>query len=488
MKSLLDTNIVIPLVPTAVSWAERETLAAAKLARLASEGCHQLYVHPESSSDIKRDTDAGRRRLRTLLFSNYPPLASPPPVSPALEAVVGPSLPGTNDWVDNHLLAAVAADAVDYLVTEDRRLRNKAARAGMQDRVATLAEAVSVIQDLFDVAPPPPPAIHQVKAHELSTEDPMFDSFRQDYLPFDPWLGRCKREHRDAWVIRGDPPRLAAVCIVKREQGPELGLQGKLLEICGFKVSEEYNGLRFGELLLKTVFAYAERNRHDWLYTTVFEKYGGLVFLLEELGFRSTGAHTEARGAVFAKPMRAAPAEMERLDPLEFHVRYGPSALNFAGAPAFLIPIKPEFHRLLFPQAERQLELMPGACPFWNSIRKAYLYTAAVRTISRGASLLFYRSADAQAVTAIGIAEDTLVSYSAHEIARFVGKRTVYSFHEIERLCASHVLAILFRQVRLLGNPISLHAVMANWVVAAAPQSIVTVSEVAKRWLYPRLD
>lgn len=487
MKFLIDTNIFIPLEPTSAACVEESASAAARLARLAAEGRHQLYVHPLSLEDLDRDEDTARRRLRRLLFSKYPSLPAPPPVSAELQSVIGTAASGTNDWVDNHLLAALMADAVDYVVTEDRRLRNKASRLGLQLRVATLAEAISVVQDLFDVAPPPPPAVQGVKAHQLRTEDPIFNSFRADYPLFDSWLAKCKREHRDAWIIQVDPPRLAAVCIVKPERSGEFDLEGKLLKICSFKVADEYNGFRFGELLLKTVFAYAEKNRYDWLYMTVFEKHGGLISLLEEFGFRATGRRGRDGDLMFAKPMKPAAAEMDAMEPLEFNVRYGPSGIKFLGVPAFLVPIKPEYHRLLFPEAEVQLELRPGLHPFGNSIRKAYLCHAAIRSISPGAVLLFYRSTDTRGVTAVGIAEDTLVSKSPNQIARYVGKRTVYSFREIEKLCASPVLATLFRQVRLLKSPIPLNDLVANGVVGAAPQSIVTVPEVAKKWLQTRL-
>ncbi|MCJ7668098.1 MAG: GNAT family N-acetyltransferase [Anaerolineae bacterium] len=488
MKFLIDTNIFIPLEPTDFADLEAGTPAAIEFARIVSETGHQLYVHPATRLDIRRDVDEGRRKVREILFNKYPCLPNPPPISSRLESILGRAEPQTNEWVDNHLIAALDADAVDFLVTEDVLLRKKAGQLGLENRAATVAEAISIVQDLFDIAPMPPPAVRAVKAHALNEADPIFKSFREDYPTFDKWLTKCKREHRQAWVIDVGNSRLAAVCIIKQEKSVDFGLAGKILKICSFKVSEEHNGFRFGELLLKTVFVYASSNRYDWIYVTVFEKYGDLIGLLEDFGFHDMGHRTKLGEVVLAKPMSFTEADRDSQHPLAFNIRYGPFAAKIKGALAFVVPIKPQYHRLLFPEAEQQLELMPGRHPFGNSIRKAYLSNAAIRTITPGANLLFYRSEDIRSVTCLGIVESTLVSSSPIEIARYVGKRTVYRFAEIEALCQREVLAILFRQSRILKDTISLEELIANSVLSAAPRSILTVPEGSTAWLQTRLN
>jgi len=488
MKFLIDTNIFIPLEPGAYADLEAGTPAAIEFARLASETGNQLYVHPVTRVDIRRDVDDVRRKVREILFKKYPRLPNPPPISSSLEQVLGRADPQTNDWVDNHLIAALEVDAVDFLVTEDRSLRKKARRLGLEDRVATVAEALSILRDLYDIAPMPPPAVQAVKAHALNEADPIFRSFREDYPDFDTWLTKCKREHRQAWVIEMEPPRLAAVCIVKQEKSVDFSVGGKILKMCSFKVSEEYNGFRFGELLLKTVFDHASSNRYDWIYVTVFEKYGNLIRLLEDFGFQDVGHRTERGELVLAKPMSFTEADRDSHQPLPFNIRYGPFGTKIKGVPAFVVPIKPQYHRLLFPEAEKQLELMPGMHPFGNSIRKAYLSNAAIRTITPGANLLFYRSQDIHSVTCLGSVEGILVSSSPIEIARYVGKRTVYRLAEIEALCQREVLAILFRQSRILKNPMPLRVLIANGVLSAAPRSILTVPERTIEWLQTQLN
>ena len=223
---------------------------AAELAQLASLGGHILYVHPAVRDDLAHDLDPDRRQTRGVLLNKYPQLPDPPRVTANLESILGRAERSSNDWVDNQLLAAVAADAVDVLVTEDRGIRAKAKRIDLSPRVCTVPETLSLLRGLFDASPRPPPAVLPVKAHALNPVDPIFESFRRDYPGFDKWLAKCRREHRSCWVIDGGAGSLAAFTIIKHEQIPEFGLQGKLLKICSFK-PESTEGRPWGQPLKK---------------------------------------------------------------------------------------------------------------------------------------------------------------------------------------------------------------------------------------------
>ena len=486
MKFLIDTNIYIPLEPAGFDDLEAAAPEVTKFFRLVSGAEHQIYVHQEMRLDFKRDANEDRRKLREILFNKYPCLPNPPSISPKLEAILCRAETGSNDWVDNNLLAALEADAVDYVVSEDRGLHKKAARLGLQNRVATAIEAISIIQNLFDITPPSPPAVRAIFTHELNEDHAIFRSLRRDYPDFDKWLKKCKREHRQAWAIKVDGS-LAAFCIVKLEESA-YDMRGKILKICSFKVSEEHYGFRFGELLLKTVFDYAHSNKYDLLYITLFDKYENLVGFLEDFGFRRADFKTELGELILIKPLLFTEVVRDSMDPLEFNIRYGPFATKVKDVPAFIIPIQPQYHRILFPEAEKQNELWPGTHPFGNSIHKAYLSNAAIRTVTQGATLLFYRSQDIHRVTILGVVEDTLASSLPNEIARFVGKRTEYKFTQIEKLCQRDTLAILFRQSRILKSPISVHELITNGALSAAPQSILKIPKEAFKWLQHRLE
>jgi hypothetical protein len=175
-----------------------------------------------------------------------------------------------------------------------------------------------------------------------------------------------------------------------------------------------------------------------------------LISLFEEFGFRALEHKTSKGELVLAKPMKFSRDDYESHRPLDFNVRYGPRYIKLLGAKAYVVPIIPRYHRLLFPELEDQQSLMPGQDPFGNSIRKAYLCYASMRSIRPGDALLFYRSGDLHSITCAGVAESTLVSANPNELARFVARRTVYSYAEIEGMSGRLVLAILFRLARVL--------------------------------------
>ncbi len=487
MKFLIDTNILIPAEPTRPQDIEPGTPVVVNLLRLLEEGAHQVYVHAASLEDIRRDADVERRRMREVLFGKYPQLPTVPALSARLEAIIGTAAPGSHDMVDHALLAALDADAVDYLVTEDRGLRRKGERAGLLPRVATPSEALAVVRGLFPVRPEPPPAVHTIRAYQLKDRDPIFDSLRADYPEFDAWLQRCKREHREAWVIQRGAGAYEGICIIKPEQSGEFGLRGKVLKLSTFKIAEDQRGFGLGELLLKTAFNYTVANGYEHMYLTTFPKHTELITLMEDFGFESDEAVTD-RGEIVLKKHLKRPADTGGMSALAVNVRYGPFTLMVRDVPTFVIPILPRFHGALFPEAESQLELAPGRHTFGNSIRKAYLCNAASRAIEPGAVLLFYRSRESQGVRCIGVAETTLVSRDPNEVARFVGKRTVYSLKEITDMCCRPILAILFRLARVLPAPISLGGLVAGGVVRRAPQSIVRVQEEGCAWLETQLS
>lgn len=480
MKFLLDTNIFIPLEPGSASDLEPGTGPAAALLQTVLAGGHQVFVHPEIRTDIGRDKNPSRAELRRQLLEKYPLLPDPPSVSVQLKEAIGHSTPDSNDWVDDHLLAALEADCVDLLVTEDRGVRSKARRLGLLDRVVVVREATEILERLHDDPTDPPPAVQLSRAHVIRNDDPILHSFRESYPGFDEWLSKCKREHRFVWIIPGKDGNLAGFCLFKQETEGDLGLDGKIMKICSFKVSERHNGFRFGELLLKATFEHAFQNDYDWMFVTVFEEHSHLIELMEEFGFSRMTKQTELGEIILAKHLTG--QNLPELGPLDFHIRCGP--YNFeVNVDWYLVPIQPRFADILFPETTKQTSMFPGNLPFGNSIKKAYLCNSSIRTLKPGDVVAFYRSEDAQGIFAVGVVEHVLVSQDPTEVARAVARRTVYSMQEINNLCEKEVLAILFRQARLLGSPLDSATLTSEKVFSRAPQSIQRVKESGLPWL-----
>lgn len=487
MKLLLDTNVLIPGEPISPEGLVGNSPAVIELVRWAAEGGHQLLLHPDVRFDVARDADDTRRAALQLLMGKYIQLMDPPQVPPDWTGHLGSPPKGSNDWVDHQLLAALSRNAVNALVTEDRGIHRKAKRVGVDSRVLTIADAVAMLRSLAGVATEPPPAVKATLSHAFDVKDRFFDSLRQDYggPAFDAWLVKCQVEHRECWLIEGPKGSPAAICIYKDEAGAfEFG--GKLLKLCTFKVDDAQRGRRLGELLLKAAFAHCAANRHEAVYVTVLPKHGRLVDLFTDFGFEQRA--TQANGElVLFKYLRADPTQTESA--LAFHVRHGPPAFETDAVASHFVPIEPRYHRLLFPDAEAQKELMPGTHPFGNGIRKAYLCRASKRTLDEGAPLLFYKSDVGQYVQVIGVTEQVARSRDPNEIAAFVGKRTVYPLGEIQAMCAAgEVLAVLFRQAVALNEPIRLDEFLENGALKGPPQSITTMKKEAHRWFRQRLE
>lgn len=477
MKLLLDTNIFIPLEPTAPEHLAPNTEMAATLLRLSQAGGHTLFLHPDARFDIDRDRNADRAELRRVLSTKYPQLPDPPPLTTELRNAFGSSRVGSNDWVDDKLVAALAADAVDFLVSEDKGVRKKARRLDRDGRVLTLDEAIRILGGTPSVLAPP--AVESVRAHALPKSDPIFASLREDYPGFDDWFARCCRQHRQSWKIDGGPT-LAAFCIVKDDdEQPRLDLGNRPLKLCSFKVAPEFNGFKYGELLLKTVFDHSYYNENSGVFVTVFEKHAELIELLEDFGFERADQRTDLGELVLAKKLLPDSTRSG----LDYHVAVGPPRFD-ATRPWYIVPIQPRYSDVLFPETAETRSLFEGQYAFGNAIRKAYLCHSSCRRLLPGDVLAFYRTRRRQGLMAIGVVEDTLVSDDPTAVARSVARRTVYSSSEIRSLCLGRtVLAIRFRQARLVMPVMGAAALRRAGVFRRAPQSIMRVGMEGTEWL-----
>ena len=499
MRILLDTNVLIAAYRETGQADEYSSVAARELLRLANEAGHTTCCHPASSEwDFANIGEETARVWRRITTSALPVLTDPPYARPDLLAQFGEPDHGTGAWVDAQLLAAVVGDATDMLVTEDRQILSVAARLDLGERVAAIEDASAAIRAWLPQPGDPALLPQPTLAHAIDASDTFFDSLRDDYPGFDDWFRKCKREHRQCWTLRANGA-LSAFTMVKHETpteadfGQHMPNEASVLKICTFKVSEEYPGLRYGELLLKSIFDYAYKNRRTHAYVTVLTKYDRVLAFLDTFGFRDSGKRTELNEVVMLKDMEP-PADATAVnDDLRYHIQYGPHYYSLS-ADRFIIPIEPQFHRTLFPEADPQGQFTSIATwsPAGNSIQKAYLSRGSSRRLTPGAILYFYRSQDRRRITTVGVAEGTLASASPDDIAAYVGKRTVYPRTQIEKMTGSgthEVLAVLFRHARTLPSGPTDTELGNAGVWNAPPQSIMKVQlEGAEKWLMEQVD
>jgi len=487
MRVLIDTNIFI----------ERENFHVIpenlrKLLRILNILKVQILIHPNSIQEIKKDRNKERRKVCLSKIETYPLLKSPPDPNEdeMFQRKVGPAV-NERDYVDNSLLYAVFRDAVDFLLTEDKKIHDKAWRLNIRDRVLSTDEALSIFKrSLPKEKVGRPPAIKEEYVYRLNLNDPFFDSLKEEYPGFDQWFTKIKKEGRKCWVYYENDGSIGALLIRKIENEaidstPPLPARRRL-KLCTFKVS--HIGYKIGELFIKLSVEYCVKNDIDEMYLTHYtKKVDHLVDLITEYGFFKAAVKKSDRGFEDVYVKRLRPGIEDSDDPLvkdpssyplKFSKKYYPSFYDGPVVKKFIVPIRPEYHNRLFVDYRgRQTTLPEHAGEFiveGNPITKAYLCHSNISRISKGDILLFYRSRD-KVLTSIGIVEYATISRDKERIWRLVGKRTVYSMEEIEKMVKKPTWVILFQFHFHFKKALELVRLKELGVLQKAPQSMVKI-------------
>jgi GNAT superfamily N-acetyltransferase len=476
LRLLLDTNILIPLQDSMIVLQPN----LANFVRLAGVGGHQLLYHPASADDIRRDDNVERRERTLLRLTQYTQLERP-----ADCPWNGPDI-SDNDAADNEILYALQCDAAHALVTEDRGLHAKARNRGLASRVYTIQTAEDWLRRLHEPAEVRLPSIEDVPLHVLTPhlDREFFNSLREGYERFNAWFRAKAREGRHAWIYRDDSPEPSAICVYAIQENEVINdngdfLPGRALKLCTFKVGELVRGRKIGELFLKAAFRFATENACVGIFIHASqERHPYLMELLDDFGFVARGTYKE--DTVFVK---AHPTEAPEVDvPATEYVRlYYPHYRKDGGVQKFLVPIRPEYHNVLFPDydspARGQMALFRPHNFAGNAIKLAYLCHTPTRSVRPGDLLLFYRTGDERAVTTLGVVDQFEVLSDATLIASLVSRRTVYTQQEIVAMAARQTKVILFRCIEHLPHPVPYADLLQQNVAAGPIQSLRRIDD-----------
>jgi ribosomal protein S18 acetylase RimI-like enzyme len=493
-KLLIDTNVVIGLEDP-----QPVLSAFAEVSRLCSEHKVGLFVDSANYEDVLRDPDPARRAVTLSKLEKFQRLRDLQSRSEAsLVAQFGP-INSQNDYSDVRLLAAIDAGAADFLVTQDNDLRRRAVRFGLGSKVLTVEEALEWLRQTFQAKSVELPYVVEQKAYQIDRTDQIFDSLREDYPKFDIWFEKCRREHRDCWVLK-IREQIAGLVIRKDENHLEAKTRNvgpKILKVCTFKVRDEYRGEKFGELLLKQILWFAQRNSYDLVYLTVYAKHTYLIDLLTNYGFEETQKLSNGE-LVVEKAITNGLLPGLVMDPLEYDRRHYPRFYDGAISQKFIVPIQPDYHRKLFPEIAfgTELPLFPNetfkpvlalgqARTPGNTIRKVYLCRAQSNQMRPGDLLFFYMSNDlryagSQSITTVGVFEQITEVRKTDDLVKATAKRSVFSADELEAMEASNHSPIKVIDFLLVGHSdptVALPSLLASNIISAPPQSIVRLSE-----------
>lgn len=433
MKVLLDTNIVI----------HRET------DRVTNQNIGVLFnwldklhitkcVHPLTLNELKKHADQQVVKSISIKLDNYQLLQTPAPLKTEIQSLSEKYDTKPNDFEDTKLLNELFVGRVDYLITEDKKIKLKAKDLNLLDRVygidGFLEMVISENPDLVNYS------VLSVKKEffgNIDLENKFFDSFRNDYLGFDKWYNSKAGDNAMAYVCyeEGD---IKAFLYMKLEDekenysniSPTLSPK-KRLKIGTFKVVS--TGLRIGERFLKIVFDNARQYKVDEIYVTIFDRRPellSLIHLLEKFGFEEFGTKTTSSGSekVFVRDFT-----------VRFNENYPSKTFPWLSSTSsvYIVPIKPEYHTELFPDSilktESPLTFVENK-PHRNSISKSYISHSWNRGLKSGDIVVFYRSGGIYkgVATTIGIVEGTIDGIkNLQELIQICKKRSVLTEEEL---------------------------------------------------------
>jgi ribosomal protein S18 acetylase RimI-like enzyme len=494
-KLLLDANILIALedprvVPPGV----------ALLAQKCQLYSIAMYVDEACIEDIKRDPNLVRREATLSKLEKFPVLFDVAHRPLSEQVTRFGAISNQNDSCDVQMLDTLDLGIVDFLVTEDRGILRRATNAGLRGRVFTVLDALGWIQRTFEPKEFRLRYIVSRKVHQIDGNDAIFVGLRQDYAGFDEWLAKCRRAHRDCWIVE-IAGQLAGVVIYKAETHTEAQTTHtgpRILKICTLKMKEDYQGEKFGEQLLKKILWYAQGNCFDLVYVTAFPKHELLITLLQTFGFEITQRRNNGEIVMERIMVSGEPPSLSEEGALRFDRQRYPAFVDGPAIAKYIVPIKHEFHIILFPEIAEAPELplfpnqrflvsggksrdrTPG-----NTIRKVYVCRSPTRTLRAADLVLFYLSKTndlvrSQSVTTVGVVERCQFATSTQELVRLVGRRSVYAKEDLESFDASEKSPVLVIDFLLHGHfkpHVSLEALLrAGAFVARPPQSIKRIA------------
>jgi len=455
MNILIDTNIFIYFEDFKVI-----DESFTKLYNLCTKFNHNFFIHPASIEDIDNDKNLERKKVSLSKIKKYSMIMNAK--VPSLNDIkdLGLAQNNNNDKVDNIILYALYTDSANLLLTQDIGIVKKARQIGIDHRVMFVQQALHSFNKLHLQHEIYYPNMINKYIYELNKDDDIFKSLKDDYVEFDSWFSKVSQEHRKCWIhgYNGDT-KIGGILIYKDENNPivtndDKPLKGKVLKISTFKISEDMQGWKLGELFIKTVFTYANKNNYEYIYlTTRQDKQEYLVNLIEDFGFKKFGICDKNRDEVFVKQIPISYLKDTSLTKIDFYKMYSPFIKCTTDTNKFIVPIQPEYHNILFPEIEDDKRLFYTHPSVGNTIKKAYLSHANTKQMKSGDLLFFYRSKDKMAITTLGIVEKTFKSSDLDIILEEVAKRSVYSYDEIKRQAEKETHIILFRLIDHFDKP-----------------------------------
>lgn len=444
MRALLDTNIIIH--------RENKTItnySIGHLYRWLDKLKYDKVIHPYSISEIRKYRDPETQKAISVKLEAYEVIKTVKEPDESFIRLLDTPDKSENDRIDNCLLYEVYLNRVDVLITEDRRLRNKALKLGLKDKVFSINSFISVsTAENPGLIEYKMLAVKKTYFGQVDINDSFFDSLQAYYPEFGKWFARkCDEE---AYICNNDEGKILGFLYLKTE-GPDENYSDivpsfkpmRRLKVGTFKV--ESTGFRLGERFIKIIFDNAVQRNVDEIYVTLYtdkEELSALAALLKRWGFVNYGVKigNGKEEQVLVKRMKCFNSA------LSFRKNFPNIKYN---CNKYILPIYPQYHTTLLPDSklnnENEIDFL-GKEAHRYALQKVYISWAPMNGVKSGDIILFYRIGPngsnkkyTSVVTTVALVDEIISSITSQ--AQFLSicqNRSVFSVDELNYFWASH--------------------------------------------------
>lgn len=471
MRALLDTNIII----------HRETMQATnytigKLYYWLDKLHYEKLLHPYTVSELRKADNTQQQQLYDARLSAYTNMRCIAPQTDDFISLLDGTPKTDNDRIDNQLLFEVYCGRADILITEDRRMRNKAERLGIASKVFSINAFIGKVSaDYPDLVEYKALNVKKELMGNIDVNDSFFDTFRPVYKGFNQWF--AKKSDEEAYICRSDKNDIIGFLYLKTEDENEnyssitpTFTPKRRLKVGTFKV--EASGFRLGERFIKIIFDNAIARNLDEIYVTLFKDRDELKRLYDLLirwgfydyGIKVTDGHKET---VLVKKLGI-------YDTTKSVIANFPN-LN-GNSPKMILPIMACYHTSLFPDSKLNTELeYIGNIPHRYALQKVYITWAFENNLKPGDLLLFYRMGDtypkkySSVITTVGVIDQVVNSFAnEEEFLNYCQNRSVFTIEELKRFWVQHrynLKVLKFVYVKTLNKKITLDYLQQHGIV-----------------------
>lgn len=473
-RILLDTNIII----------ERESLVSKKdniankvmlsLKHLTDLNCNLFYSEESIKEISKYKNKMIRDSVLSKLGSCYSKLQeNKSEYDDFFKNHLMEFNENSNSSVDNWLLFQLYKDRCDYLYTEDLGILNKARKLYLEDRIITSNKILSSINETNNLFKEYKSSfISLVHFKDVNLNDVFFKSLKDDYPGFENWFR--KKANELCYVYEKDDGIKGFLYLKVEDENENYSdfekpflEKKKRLKVGTFKIIS--TGLRLGERFIQIIVDNCLSNQLDEMYVTLFEdkreEVSQLKELLENWGFEEF-THKLNGELVLVKKI------ISYDDKKTIKANY---PLHRNNPNYFFLPIKPSYHKALFPDLKLKIENNESkemACNY--ALEKNYI-TSFSKSVNWtiGDVLLIYRMGEkdrikkyASCVTGIAVLEDIKQCNSIDEMLTLVKNKSVFNEAEVKYLFNSNYKTIItLIYIKPLNNKVILNTLREKGIV-----------------------